>query len=202
MFKCFSLDAKAATPGIAPESFESLVSDGWEGPVEYAELRWVPVAPEECGDKGPRIPFVIACDKGDVEPGVIVSYRGDTWSVCTDDSDVVLLDACFETGAVLVFLPPGKQNLLYHDSGVVGVGRVSSGLPARRLTLSTNEDGAIETAERSTGYLMLEALGAVARKAEQPRVFQKAGSKARKALGSSTPREAAKGRKPKPRSAR
>lgn len=195
LFRCFSLDAKAATPGIAPGAFESLVSDDWNGPVEYAELQWVPVAPAECGDTGPCLPFVVACDKGLTEPGAIVSYSGDDWSLCTDDSDVVLLDVSFETGRLLAFLPPGKRNLLYHDAGNVMVGAVTAGLPAKRVTLSTNDAGDLETAEKSTGHLMLEALGTVVRKAEPPQVCRKAGSKARKAPGSSTRQGAAAGRR-------
>lgn len=202
MFRCFSLDDKAAKPGIKPGSFESLVSDDWEGPVEYAELQWVPVAPVECGDTGPCMPFAIACDKGDVEPGAIVSYKGDIWSVCTDDSDVILLDACFETGKLLVFLPPSRRNLLYRDTCAISIGGVCPELPTRRLTLSTNEAGDIETAERSNGYLMLEALGVVVQKAEPARGCRKAGSKARKAPCSSPQQGAAAGRKTKSRTAR
>lgn len=156
MFRCYSLHALKPQEGIDPSEFECILGDSADSRMMFADIRMVPVleyAEEMVPAERAQLSLAFIQDRTDdpdtLQPGSVVSVNPKMWQICTDRSDLLLLDPCGPKGTVLLFLPPDRQNVLTcpdpraRDAYVAG----------------TDGDGCPVLSRPRRGYLMLSALG-------------------------------------------
>lgn len=143
MFRCYTLTKSGIADGITPSLFDSAILPDSVDKVDGVDVRAVPVMDDT---DGLSLPFISEAS-GKMQPGAVMALRPSEWTMCTDESNIMLIDPGGDDGHVLLFIPANSAGAL-----------MSTELTGQARVLSTDKDGKPVVTPMSRGQLNAYAL--------------------------------------------